>query len=717
MRLLRYLRGSVAAVVLIAALLVVQAVCDLALPSYTSQIVDVGIQQSGIEHASPDEMTAKTHDAVAALLDGADADAFARAYEATGEGSYALTDEGRQEREALDGIVSVPLVMVSGASEAGVDVDAALAALSSGGPAGDAARAGLDEARSAVEAAGEGIVEQQAIAAARAEYEALGYDLGSLQMSYLARVGLAMAGVAAIGMAAAVVVGLVASRTGAKIGRDLRRRLFERVVSFSAADIDSFSAASLITRGTNDVQLVQNVTVMLLRVVLYAPILAIGGIVMVAQTNVSMSWIIVLAVVVILVLVLSLMRIALPKFRIMQKLIDRVNLVSREALTGLPVVRAFGRERYEERRFEEASADLMRTQLFTNRVMTFMMPLMMLVMNGVSVLVIWVGGSYVDVGVVQTGDLIAFITYSMVIIMGFLMISMISIMLPRADVAAGRIDEVLETEPSVHDPASPRDAELHREGGAEIRFEDVSFRYEGSDDDVLSHVTFTAEPGKTTAVIGATGSGKSTLLKLVMRFHDATGGRVLVDGVDVRELSQAALRREFGYVPQKAFLFSGTIRSNVAYSDESMPAARVDEALSIAQASAFVAEKEGGADSPVAQGGSNVSGGQRQRLAIARAVAADARAYLFDDSFSALDYRTDAALRAALATRLSGRTVVIVAQRISTILHADRIVVLDEGRVVGQGTHGELLASCDPYREIALSQLSEAELAKGGDAA
>ena len=468
------------------------------------------------------------------------------------------------------------------------------------------------------------------------------------------------------------------------------------MVSFSDAEVQSFSAASLITRGTNDIQLVQMVTVMLLRMVLYAPILAIGGIIMVSRTNLAMSWIIILAVAVIFVLIMVLMRVALPKFQIMQTLIDRVNLVSREILTGLPVIRAFDRQPYEEKRFDEASTKLMKTQLFTNRVMTFMMPLMMLIMNGVSVLIVWVGGSYIDNGTIQTGDLIAFITYAMVIIMGFLMIGMISIMLPRADVAAQRVNEVLETKPTICDPAADkaRDAELRRsDEGATIAFNDVSFRYGDSKECVLEHIDFTAESGKTTALIGSTGSGKSTVIKLIERFYDVTEGSVTIDGVDVRDLTQHELRSQLGYVPQKAFLFSGT-----------------------AQASEFVASKEEGLGTRVSQGGSNVSGGQRQRLAIARALATEARAYLFDDSFSALDYKTDAALRQELHTRLGGKTVVIVAQRISTVLHADRIVVLDDGRIVGQGTHEELMETCEEYREIAMSQLSEAEL-NGGDAA
>ena len=720
MRIIRYLKNCKVAVLLIVCLLVVQAFTDLALPHYTSDIVDVGIQQSGVEHAATDEMTAKTHDEIAMMLPVDDEQTFRDAYTETDDGTYKLNDQGKKEQEELDRMVALPLVAIHYSSQIpDLDLDQVMQAYEAGAIDKQKILDMLDEAKQHMGDMGDSIVDQQAIAAAKAEYESLGYNLSDMQMGYLVRIGLLMLGLAALGMVAAVLVGFIASRTAAKVGATLRSKLFRRVVSFSDAEVQSFSAASLITRGTNDIQLVQMVTVMLLRMVLYAPILAIGGIIMVSRTNLAMSWIIILAVAVIFVLIMVLMRVALPKFQIMQTLIDRVNLVSREILTGLPVIRAFDRQPYEEKRFDEASTKLMKTQLFTNRVMTFMMPLMMLIMNGVSVLIVWVGGSYIDNGTIQTGDLIAFITYAMVIIMSFLMIGMISIMLPRADVAAQRVNEVLETKPTICDPAADkaRDAELRRSGeGATIAFNDVSFRYGDSKECVLEHIDFTAEPGKTTALIGSTGSGKSTVIKLIERFYDVTEGSVTIDGVDVRDVTQQALREQLGYVPQKAFLFSGTIESNVAYADEGMSVDRIREAVDIAQASEFVASKEEGLGTRVSQGGSNVSGGQRQRLAIARALASEARAYLFDDSFSALDYKTDAALRQELHTRLGGKTVVIVAQRISTVLHADRIVVLDDGRIVGQGTHEELMETCEEYREIAMSQLSEAEL-NGGDAA
>ena len=717
MRLIKNFANHKIAVAIVVVLLTVQAFCDLSLPNYTSDIVDVGIQQSGVEHASTDALTERTHDLVAIMESEQDESLFADSYAQQSDGTYELTDFGREHRAELDDAMSMPLVAVHYADQTGMDLDQLKAAYDAGMVQKSDVQTMLDEAKSQMGDMADSIVSQQAIAAAKAEYEQLGCDLNAMQMNYLLTTGGKMLGLAALGMAIAVIVGFIASRTAAKIGASLRSRLFERVLSFSDAEIRSFSAASLITRGTNDVQQVQMVSVMMLRMILYAPILAIGGIIMIARTNLSMGWIIVAAVLAIAVVMLFLMKVAMPKFKIMQKLIDRVNLVSREILTGIPVVRAFGRESHEEERFDEANLRLMKTQLFTNRVMTFMMPLMMLIMNLVSVAIIWFGGHAVDAGTLQTGDLIAFITYSMVIIMGFLMIGMLSIMLPRADVAAQRIDEVLKTESSIADPAPEacRDDELAtRTGGAEIAFNDVSFKYPGSQDCVLEHIDFIAKPGQTTAIIGSTGSGKSTVIKLVERFADVSEGSIAIDGIDIRDLSLRALRSQLGYVPQKAFLFSGTVEENVDYAADEPNAERVRAAVEIAQAD-FVDDMDKGFETEISQGGTNVSGGQRQRLAIARALATDARAFLFDDSFSALDYKTDAALRHALAEQLGGKTQIIVAQRISTVLHADQIVVLDEGRVVGCGTHAELMDACEPYREIALSQLSEEEL-EGGDA-
>lgn len=692
MRVIKYFKGHGLAILLIVALLAAQAFCDLALPNYTSRLVDVGIQQSGVDHASPEVMTESTYGSVASALASSEGDAasvFHDAYFKGDDGSYRLTSFGKENRTALDDIVSIPLIQIH-----------------------------LGMPAEVVAQQSDSIVAQEAIASAVAEYRLAGADVSGMQLGYLLRTGVCMMGFVALSVAVAALVGLVASRTGAAIGRDLREKLFAKVISFSDAEIQRFSAASLITRGTNDVQQIQQMSVMFMRMILYAPILAIGGIIMVARTDLSMGWIIGVGIGAVMLVVSVLFIIAMPKFRVMQKLIDKVNLVAREMLTGVSVVRAFGRQETEQQRFDKASTELMSTQLFTNRVMTFMMPAMMLIMNGISVLIVWVGGSAIDAGSLQTGDLIAFITYSMVVIMSFLMLGMLAIIIPRADVSAQRIDEVLATEPSICDPSAPSADAITQApaetDGACIAFNHVDFKYSDSVENVLEDIDFVAEPGKTTAIIGSTGSGKSTILKLIERFYDVTGGSVTIDGVDVRDLSQHDLRAQLGYAPQHAFLFAGTIGSNIGYGAKDASDDALLQAADIAQATEFIETQDEGIDSFVTQGGGNVSGGQRQRLSIARALATDARAYLFDDSFSALDYKTDAALRCALHSRMGGKTVIIVAQRIATIMHADKIVVLDEGRVAGMGTHDQLMQSCDLYREIAYSQLSEKELAGGG---
>lgn len=692
MRVIKYFKGHGLAILLIVALLAAQAFCDLALPNYTSRLVDVGIQQSGVDHASPEVMTESTYGSVASALASSEGDAasvFHNAYFMGDDGSYRLTSFGKENRTALDDIVSVPLIQIH-----------------------------LGMPAEVVAQQSDSIVAQEAMASAVAEYRLAGADVSGMQLGYLLRTGVCMMGFVALSVVVAALVGLVASRTGAAIGRDLRERLFAKVISFSDAEIQRFSAASLITRGTNDVQQIQQMSVMFMRMILYAPILAIGGIVMVARTDLSMGWIIGVGIGAVMLVVSVLFVIAMPKFRVMQKLIDKVNLVAREMLTGVSVVRAFGRQETEQQRFDKASTELMSTQLFTNRVMTFMMPAMMLIMNGISVLIVWVGGSAIDAGSLQTGDLIAFITYSMVVIMSFLMLGMLAIIIPRADVSAQRIDEVLATEPSICDPSAPSADAITQApaetDGACIAFNHVDFKYSDSVENVLEDIDFVAEPGKTTAIIGSTGSGKSTILKLIERFYDVTGGSVTIDGVDVRDLSQHDLHAQLGYAPQHAFLFAGTIGSNIGYGAKDASDDLLLQAADIAQATEFIETLDEGIDSFVTQGGGNVSGGQRQRLSIARALATDARAYLFDDSFSALDYKTDAALRRALHSRMGGKTVIIVAQRIATIMHADKIVVLDEGRVAGVGTHDQLMQSCDLYREIAYSQLSEKELAGGG---
>ena len=692
MRVIKYFKGHGLAILLIVALLAAQAFCDLALPNYTSRLVDVGIQQSGVDHASPEVMTESTYGSVASALASSEGDAasvFHDAYFKGDDGSYRLTSFGKENRTALDDIVSVPLIQIH-----------------------------LGMSAEVVAQQSDSIVAQEAIASAVAEYRLAGADVSGMQLGYLLRTGVCMMGFVALSVAVAALIGLVASRTGAAIGRDLREKLFAKVISFSDAEIQRFSAASLITRGTNDVQQIQQMSVMFMRMILYAPILAIGGIIMVARTDLSMGWIIGVGIGAVMLVVSVLFIIAMPKFRVMQKLIDRVNLVAREMLTGVSVVRAFGRQETEQQRVDKASTELMSTQLFTNRVMTFMMPAMMLIMNGISVLIVWVGGSAIDAGSLQTGDLIAFITYSMVVIMSFLMLGMLAIIIPRADVSAQRIDEVLATEPSICDPSAPSADAITQApaetDGACIAFNHVDFKYSDSVENVLEDIDFVAEPGKTTAIIGSTGSGKSTILKLIERFYDVTGGSVTIDGVDVRDLSQHDLHAQLGYAPQHAFLFAGTIGSNIGYGAKDASDDSLLQAADIAQATEFIETLDEGIDSFVTQGGGNVSGGQRQRLSIARALATDARAYLFDDSFSALDYKTDAALRRALHSRMGGKTVIIVAQRIATIMHADKIVVLDEGRVAGMGTHDQLMQSCDLYREIAYSQLSEKELAGGG---
>ena len=730
MKIIQYLKSSKVAVILITLLLIVQAFADLSLPRYTSDLVDVGIQQGGIEHASPDEMSVDTFNYLCMLADNDAEQLIRNSYALEGSdkddsGRYVLTDQGKKNQSDLDSAIALPLVLVhmsdimgsmsddttksasandnSSSSSAqasaesfsddntsavmqnliqsgSLDWSQLYAAYESGALTKSEIQSFIQQARQAFGGIDDSLIQQQAIEAVKAEYSDLGMDLGAIQLQYLAWLGAQMLAVAALMMAASISVGFVASRTAAKIARTLRERLFEKVVSFSDAEVQSFSAASLITRGTNDIQQIQMVLVMFLRMVLYAPILAIGGIIMVSQTNLAMSWIIVLAIVIIGIVIALLMALALPKFKIMQKLIDRVNLVSREMLTGMSVIRAFDRQEYEEARFDKASTALYKTQLFTNRVMTFMMPTMMLVMNGVSVL----------------------------------MISMIAIMLPRADVAAQRVNEVLGTENSIHDPSQSQADQLDDKAkGLSVEFDNVTFAYNEGSDPVLKNISFMAQPGKTTAIIGSTGSGKSTIMKLIERFYDVTQGAIRVGGVDVRSMKQHELRRELGYVPQKAFLFSGTIESTIAYADSEMDKDKVYKAAEIAQATEFITAKEKGFDSAISQGGTNVSGGQRQRLSIARALASDARVLLFDDSFSALDYATDARLRHALATQAAGKTVIVVAQRIATVLNADQILVLEDGELVGVGTHKELLSSCPTYREIAQSQLSEEELEGG----
>ena len=725
-----------AACLAVVALLFVQAYCDLSLPDYTSRIVDTGIQQGGIESPLPETVRQSTLDALSLLMSEEDADALQNAY------GYYLQDNGvlklrsdltDAERTALEEAVTTSDIVLYMA-----------AAQNANAPAGDEAEAmtaaptaeDLDavcaqfaamaqmpgfsremiqqQLASAMEQVDETTLSSMASQATlliSLEYEAQGVS-HDVQMAYLFRVGGQMLALTLLMVVVAILVGLIASRVSASIGRELRRETFSSVIHFSNAEIENFSTASLITRTTNDIQQVQFTCVILLRMVAYAPILGIGGVMHVTQGNTGLAWIIVLDVAALLLLITVLMSVAMPKFKIMQTLVDKLNLVSREILTGVMPVRAFSRESFEEKRFDAASRELMGTQLFTNRAMVAMMPFMTLIMNGTSLLIVWFGGKAMDNGTMQVGEMIAFITYTMQIVMSFLMLAMVAVMLPRAGVAADRIDEVCRTKASIHDPdaAAAKPALEKKDWDGVVRFEDVSFRFPGADSDALEHISFTANPGETTAIIGSTGCGKSSLLNLIPRFYDVTGGRVTIDGIDVREMPQEQLHSLLGYVPQKGVLFSGTIESNLKFGGAQITDAGMKKAASIAQATEFIDAKPEGYASPIAQGGSNVSGGQKQRLSIARAIAKDPKIYLFDDSFSALDYKTDVTLRRALKEETDNATMIIVAQRISTVLHANQILVLDDGRLVGKGTHAQLMATCPEYQEIARSQLSQKEL-------
>ncbi len=714
-KLIRYLKDFKWQVALIVALLVVQAFCELALPQYMSDIVDIGIQQGGIAEIAPTEMRKTTFEALSLFMTGDEMETVSAAYAENSAGNLELQKQDRETLDALNDAFSIPMVMLSGAQEQQqVTAEQLVMAAQAGMVTKESMAQMRDAAMAQMDETSLSLLGQRALLMTKAEYEALGMDMSKLQTNYLLTTGLKMMGITLLTVAAAIAAGYLSARTAAGIGMTLRGKVFNKVVSFSSGDMEKFSTASLITRSTTDIQRVQMSTVMILRMVLYAPILGIGGVIKVAATRTGLSWIIVVAVALLMTLIGVLMVIAMPKFKKVPLLMDRINLVAREILSGLLVVRAFSREKRENERFGEANEDLMKTQLFTNRVMSTMMPLMMLIMNAITLSIVWFGAKGVDLGNLQVGNLMAFMTYAMQIVMSFLMLSMLSIMLPQALVSAGRIDEVLEKDPSVADKEKTLD-NGHQWQGV-VAFEDVSFRYPDAEEDVLRHITFTARPGQTTAIIGSTGSGKSTVLNLIPRFYDVTGGRVTMDGVDIRDLSQQKLRGLLGYVPQKGMLFSGTIESNIKYAGETVTDADMIEAAEIAQARDFIEEKADGYQDPIAQGGTNVSGGQKQRLSIARAIAKKPRVLLFDDSFSALDYKTDVKLRRALNEHVKDATVIIVAQRISTVLHADQIVVMHEGNMAGIGTHGELMETCQVYQDIAKSQLSDAEL-KGGKGA
>lgn len=701
-------------IILIFVFLIAQAYCDLALPAYTSDIIDVGIQDHGIEHILPKEITSEDYQMAQTFMLSDEKEKFTDCYEAEdasksddGVAKYKLTADS-DTLDKLDEELLVPLVMAYQAFQSGEQMDVDASAIPQGVALDDNMIKQIrSKVQEKIDAVGSATLKSMGVTFATKCDENAGIDVDANQVAYLWKAGAKMAAFAAIMLIAACVVGFAASKVGAAVGRDLREKTFSKVVGFSNAEINKFSTASLITRSTNDIQQIQMVTTMMLRMVLYAPIVGIGGIIKVAQTKSGMEWVIAIAVAAIMVFIFTLVGIAMPKFKIMQSLVDKVNLVSREILTGLSVIRAFGREKEEEKRFDEANRELTRTQLFTNRVMTFMMPGMSMIMYCITLGIVWVAAGRIDKGSMQVGTMTAFITYAMMIVMSFLMLSAMSIMLPRAGVAAERIDEVIKTNSTVNDPKEPVTEADHR---GVIRFNHVDFRYLGAKEDVLSDIDFVAEPGKTTAIIGSTGCGKSTLVNLIPRFYDVTGGSIELDGHDIRDYTLSELRESIGFVPQKGILFSGTIASNLRFGKADASDEQIKKAADIAQASEFIETKNDRYESSIAQGGSNVSGGQKQRLAIARAIAKDPHIYVFDDSFSALDMKTDARLRAALAEVTESASVIIVAQRISTIIHADQILVLDDGKIVGKGTHEELLKNCDVYMQIAQSQLSAREL-------
>ena len=733
-KLFQFLKPYAPRVLLILCVLVVQAYCDLSLPTYTSNIVNVGIQQSGIDEEIPENISEEEMNRLLLFVSEDDRQDIQDAYEKSSESFdydgevLTLKDSVKSDNEKLDALteeMKLPMMLTAGfenGSDTTKQMEGQLKEQMSQVPGiekmsvfdifgmmDDTQRAAIvDKITEQMDKMPDSILDQAAISYVKSTYEQIGLDTGHMSTVYILKTGAKMLGLAALGMAASILACLMASRVGAKVGRGLRRDTFRKVIGFSNAEFDKFSTASLITRSTNDIQQIQLLTVMILRIVLYAPVMAIGGILKVSKTNVDMFWIIGLAVLLIVMVVAVLFIVVMPKFKIVQNMVDKLNLVSREILTGLPVIRAFHTEKHEEERFDKANKDLTKLNLFVNRAMTFMMPTMMLVMNGITVLIVWVGGHSINDGAMQVGDMMAFIQYAMQIIMSFLMICMISVMLPRAAVSAERVDEVLKSETKIHDPKEPKT--LPKNGKGEVAFEHVSFHYPGAEEDVLHDITFTAKPGETTAFIGSTGCGKSTLVNLIPRFYDVTEGKITIDGQDVRDLTQHALRDKLGYVPQKGVLFSGNIASNIMFGNPAGSEQEMKEAAQIAQAVEFIDMKPERYKSPISQGGANVSGGQKQRLSIARAIAKHPDVYIFDDSFSALDYKTDTVLRSALKEKTTDSVVLIVAQRISTILHAEQIIVLDDGKIVGKGTHEELLKTCDAYYQIAASQLSESEL-------
>ena len=719
MQIFRNLKPYWKSVIIIALLLVLQAYCDLSLPDYTSKLIDTGIQNYGIEHCSPKQIPEKAYNVIDGFMDDDEKAVWEKYYKDGSDGYYYLTEDGEEHIDEVDSACMKGLMMYyypyqmvnsdedneikAGLDKMGITLDEMPEEMWA--QIGEQMKPVVD---GMLDSMGEDYMESTAIACTRICYDSFGYDYKAGQMSYLKWAAVKMLGMSLLMAAAAVLIGLVASRVAASVACGLREKVFNKVIAFSDAEINKFSTASLITRSTNDVQQIQMVTVMMLRMVLYAPILSIGGIVKVAENGAGMGWVIFIGIAAVVILMGTLMVIAMPKFKVMQTLVDRVNLVSREILTGIPVIRAFGREEREEERFDEANKDLTKNTLFVNRVMTFAMPILMFIMYAISILIEWVAAHKIDAGVLQVGSMTAFITYTMLIIMSFLMLSMMSVMLPRASVAADRIQEIIDTDVTVQDVAGANKLEAPR---GVVKYDNVAFAYPGADENVLENISFEAKPGQTTAIIGSTGCGKSTLVQLLPRFYDVTEGSITIDGQDIRDLTMESVRQNIGFVPQKGILFSGTIASNIRFGAPDASDEDVKLAAEIAQASDFIEEKEHGYDSAVAQGGGNVSGGQKQRLAIARAIARKPKILIFDDSFSALDFKTDVAVRKALGEHVNDSTVFIVAQRVSTILSADQILVLDEGTIVGKGTHKELMQTCEEYRQIAESQLSPSEIA------
>lgn len=748
LKIIKHLKPFITSILIVIGLLFVQAMCDLALPDYTSKIVNVGIQQGGVENAVPNVIRKSELDKLKLFMSEDDKKKVDNNYllldkknlsqselnnylkdypQLDKEALYKLNTKDKNVINELNDIFGKPMLMVQGIEKGGISsLTGTMPGPAQGGKAPTKLTANTDPfavisklPQSQINAMKDkaeenfknmpgSMITQAAVTYLHKEYKAVGINTDKLQSNYILIAGAKMLLLALLSMVATVIVAMLAARIAAGLGRNLRKKVFRKVTSFSNSEFDKFSTASLITRSTNDIQQVQTLMVMLLRIVFYAPILGIGGVIKVINTDLSMGWIIAVAVMAVLTLVIVLFSIAVPKFKLVQKLVDKINLITRESLIGMLVIRAFNNQKYEEKKFEKANQDLTRNNLFISRLMTLMMPMMMFIMNAISLLIIWVGAHQVDAGNMQVGNMMAFMQYTMQIIMAFLMISMVSIMLPRASVSAQRIAEVLDTEVIINDLEEPKQFSADRQGY--IEFKNVSFRYPGAEEDVLSNISFTANPGETTAFIGSTGSGKSTLINLIPRFYDVTSGEILVDGVDIREVPQRELREKIGYVPQKGILFSGTIESNIKYGKNDAAEDELIRAAEIAQAMEFINSKPENFKTEISQGGTNVSGGQKQRLSIARALAKKPEIFIFDDSFSALDFKTDAALRRALKSETSESTMIIVAQRISTIMNADKIIVLDEGQMVGTGTHKELMENCEVYKQIALSQLSKEEL-------